>query len=344
MPVRNEAAYIGRGLGAVLAQDYPKGHMEVIVIDGCSTDGTQQIVDQLAEQFPHLHVIENPWRIVPTALNLAIIRAQGEIIIRVDGHCEIPLDYVRRCVEHLQRDNVDGVGGSVETIGEGWMARSISVAMSTPFGVGGSAFRTLKGRTLLVDTIPFPAYTRSAMLRAGPYDEEMVRNQDDEYNYRLRKLGCRLLLAADVQSRYYSRSSLPSLWRQYYQYGYWKVRVLQKHPLQMRIRQFFPPAFVASLIMSATLAFLIPSAWPLFASVVGVYLFANLASSIWTAARRGWRYLPVLPVVFGTLHLAYGSGFLMGLVRFANRWGNQQGFVPIGPDAQPPIKSDETAG
>ena len=167
--------------------------------------------------------------------------------MRVDGHCEIASDYVRRCVEHLRRGEADGVGGSIETIGATPPSRAIALAMSSRFGVGNSAFRTERAATHLVDTVPFPAYTREMMRRAGPFDEELVRNQDDEFNFRIRELGGRILMAADVRSRYESRGSLRSLARQYFQYGYWKVRVMQKHPRQMSARHFVPAAFVSAL-------------------------------------------------------------------------------------------------
>jgi succinoglycan biosynthesis protein ExoA len=328
MPVRNEAAHIQSSLEAIFKQDYPLTAIEVIVADGRSTDDTRRIVSRFAMQYPNLRLLDNPGRITAKALNLAIAQARGEIIIRVDGHCEIAPDYVRHCVEHIQQGGVDGVGGSVETIGKSWIAQCISVAMSTPFGVGGAAFRTQKERTLFVDTIPFPAYTRSAVVKAGPYDEEMVRNQDDEYNYRLRNLNARLLLAADVRSRYYSRDSLPSLWRQYFQYGFWKVRVFQKHPRQMRLRQFVPPTFVAGLSGAAVLALFNPAGRVLLGMVVALYLLANLSASAWVAARRGWQNLPWLPIIYAILHIGYGLGFLIGLVRFAKRWGNHRGAAP----------------
>ncbi len=161
--------------------------------------------------------------------------------------------YVRRCVEHLLAGGVEAVGGPIETVGETDEAQAIALAMSSWFGVGGSGFRTVKDRATLVETVAFPAYTRQTVQRIGPFDEELVRNQDDEYNYRLLKHGGRILLSPDIRSRYYSRSSLRSLWRQYYQYGFWKVRVMQKHPRQMRWRQFVPPAFVATMLGSPLL-------------------------------------------------------------------------------------------
>lgn len=338
MPVRNEAAYIRRSLGAVLAQDYPWEYLEVLVMDGCSDDDTRRVVSQFQEECSRLSLIENPGRIVSKGLNLALKHAQGEIIIRVDGHCEIAPDYVRRCVAHLQQDGIDGVGGPLETVGTTPLAQSIAIAMSTPFGVGGSAFRTSQKQTLLVDTIPFPAYTRSAIAQAGPFDEELVRNQDDEYNYRLRKLGYRLLLAADVRSRYYSRNNLQSLWKQYYQYGFWKVRVFQKHPRQMRLRQFIPPAFVGGLMGSAVLAWFTPAGRAMLAALLGLYLLANLAASILTAARRGWRHLALLPIIYAVLHFSYGLGFLAGLIRFARRWGSQPSSSSTENDAKAQIE------
>jgi succinoglycan biosynthesis protein ExoA len=242
MPIRNEADFIARALQAVLKQDYPHEHMEILIADGMSTDSTRaEIARVVAEQHPQMPVtvLDNPGRIVPVGMNMALKLARGEIIVRVDGHCEIAPDYVSKCVEHLQRgaaEGIVGVGGPIETIGQNDMAQSIALGMSSGFGVGGSAFRTVKvdamPNALHVDTIAFPAYTRAIIKRAGAYDEELVRNQDDEYNYRIRGLGGVLLLAPDVRSRYYSRGTLRSLWRQYYQYGYWKVRVMQKHPRQ----------------------------------------------------------------------------------------------------------------
>jgi succinoglycan biosynthesis protein ExoA len=323
MPVRNEGDFIARSLGAVLAQDYPHHRLEVIISDGLSHDQTRSVARKTAAQCPDVPVtiIDNPGRIVAVGLNIALSHMRGDIIVRVDGHCEIAPDYISRCVAHLQaNDDFAGVGGSTETIGTDDLSAAIAVAMSSPFGVGGSAFRTLTNTALLADTVPFPAYKRSAIEAAGPYDEELVRNQDDEYNYRLRKLGYGIFLAPDVRSRYYSRASLDSLWRQYFGYGFWKVRVLQKHPRQMQSRQFAPPGLATALVGSALLSPV--SIWGrrLFALVAGLYALANLAASIYTAYRRGWRYMPYLPMIFATLHLSYGIGFLVGLVKFRRRW------------------------
>ncbi len=333
LPIRNEAAFIRATLQSVLGQDYPHDRMEVLVVDGMSEDGTRELVSRMADRqaLPAIRLIDNPDRIVPTGLNRALLQARGQIFVRVDGHCEIAPDYVRNCVQHLIEQDLAGVGGPIETIGETPLARAIAISMSSYFGVGGAAFRTIDDRSLLVDTIAFPAYPRRTIERAGLFDEELVRNQDDEYNYRIRKLGGRILLAANIRSRYHSRSSLGTLWKQYYQYGFWKVRVLQKHPRQMRLRQFGPPLWVGAVLVSASLAIFSTYGRWLLIAVAGAHLLANLLASLWTAARRGWKYLPALPLVNLILHTAYGTGFLAGLIRFANRWGDRAGRTPTLP-------------
>ncbi|MDW7755753.1 MAG: glycosyltransferase family 2 protein [Brevefilum sp.] len=320
IPIRNEAVYIERCLAAVLNQDFPPGRMEILIADGMSDDGTRQKLQAFAEQHTIIQVIDNPKHIVAAGLNLLTQHAGGEILIRVDGHCIIAPDYVSKCVDHLQTGNIDGVGGPMHSIGEDTISSAIALAMSSKFGVGGSAFRTETGQTKLVDTVPFPAYTRAIIDKVGPYDEELVRNQDDEYNYRIRKAGGKILLAADVGSIYYSRGSLRGLWRQYFQYGFYKVRVLQIHPRQMSPRQFIPPAFVLVLLTSILLAFFFSWGWLVLLAITGMYVFANLTAALLTAKRTGWQYLWLLPITFATLHISYGTGFLIGLIRFIHRW------------------------
>lgn len=320
MPVRNEEDYIRESLEAVLAQDYPQELIEIIVADGMSVDGTREIIQSMQVQHPNIHLADNLGHIAPSGLNIGLARAKGDIIVRVDGHCIIQSDYIRQCVFYLLEEDIIGVGGPMETIGETGTAQAIATAMSSPFGVGGSAFRTIKDRRMYVDTVAFPAYHRETIRRAGLFDEELVRNQDDEYNFRLREMGGRILMTPDIRSRYYSRSSFRSLWRQYLQYGYWKVRVMQKHPRQMSLRQFIPPLFVASLIFLSIFSIFISSARLLLAIVIGAYTVINLATALITSLRTKLQYMPLLSLAFAILHISYGSGFLYGLVKFARRW------------------------
>lgn len=320
IPVRNEVAYIERCLEAVIDQDYPQDRMEILIADGLSDDGTRELIEQAKSTYPQIQLFDNPQKIVPTGLNILIQQSKGEILIRVDGHCVIAQNYVRNCVRHILEDQVDGVGGSMHSIGEDQVSQVIALAMSSKFGVGGSSFRTETGHTKLVDTVPFPAYTRDIVEKVGLYDEELMRDQDDEYNYRIRKADGKILLAEDVHSTYYSRGSLKKLWHQYFQYGYWKVRVLQKHPRQMSLRQFIPPAFVSALLLGVFLSFCFPWGWIFFLGLIGLYLLANFASSFLIARREGLHYFWLLPFAFATIHISYGLGFLAGLVKFWNRW------------------------
>ena len=329
IPVRNEVRYIPRCLQAVADQDYPSDCIEVLVADGMSNDGTCEFLQDWASQAANRFVFQNPGKIVPTGMNILVPKAKGDVLIRVDGHCVIAPDYVSNCVRHLQEDGVDGVGGPMHSIGEDLVSQVTALAMSSKFGVGNSSFRTESGVTKLADTVPFPAYKRAIFEKVGLYDEELVRNQDDEYNYRIREAGGKILLAEDVKSEYYSRGSLKKLWKQYFQYGFWKVRVLQKHPRQMSLRQFVPLAFVLALILTLLLSFLVSWGWLALIILLLAYFAANLAASIVSASGQGINKLLLLPLAFAIIHFSYGLGFLVGLFKFWNRWKDKVGKVPI---------------
>ena len=321
LPIRNEARYIARCLEAVLTQDYPRGRIEVLVVDGMSDDGTREIVQKTLERFNvstfqrcSVQVIDNPSRIVPTALNRGVRQARGEIIIRVDGHAVIAPDYVRLCVHDLANGDADCVGGPIRTLGETWMARGIAIAQSSPFGVGNAAFRYAH-RAQYVDTLAFGAYRREVFDRIGLFDEELARNQDDEFNYRLTRSGGKIWLDPAIRSDYFSRASLGALWKQYWEYGFWKVRVIQKHGRPASWRHLVPAAFVLAVAASVILGMVGESLMPVLA-VAASYAAASLAASLALAFRKGWRYLPLLPLAFATMHVAYGVGFLWGWVRF----------------------------
>ncbi|WP_262266242.1 glycosyltransferase family 2 protein [Microvirga yunnanensis] len=335
MPVRNEAKHIGQCLRAILAQDYPSELIEIIIADGLSTDDTRAIIAKLAADHPEtrIAVLDNPLRIAPSALNLAIARSTGDVILRIDGHTFIASDYVSQCVAALQTSGADNVGGGTEPICQGRFGEAVSLATGTSFGVGHGRWR-LAPQEQWVDTVYLGAWPRRVFEEIGLFDEEQVRNQDDEFNYRLREHGGSVLMSPHVKSSYYNRSTPRSLWRQYYQYGYWKVRVMQKHPSQMRARQFIPPLFVLTLLLAAALApFTSTGLWML-VLVAGCYAAANIIASVWAGRNAGLAMLPSLMAAFAILHVSYGSGFLVGLAHFWNRWG-QHGRVKrlaAGPD------------
>ncbi len=345
MPIRNESAFIQRSLGAVLAQGYPRHLLEVWVADGNSSDDTRDQIHHICQQFPDFHVsiVDNPEQFMPMGFNRALAHARGDVIIMLGGHAEIAPDYVSQCVRLLAEKDADCVGGAMETLATTPIGQVIALAMSSSFGVGGVAFRTLPDKEMEVDTSVFAAYRREVFQKIGGLDEEMIRNQDDEFNYRLRAQGGKILFSPSIRSRYYSRATFSSLWCQYFQYGLYKVRVLQKHPRQMSLRQFVPPAFVLALFFSFLLFLIslspVPAPWNWISEtwylIPVSYLAANLAASALTVLRASQTrqssltiYHFLLPFAFAILHISYGLGFLIGLFKFRSRWGDKTGRVP----------------
>jgi succinoglycan biosynthesis protein ExoA len=329
MAIRNEAEFIEACLNAIVNQDYPKKCLEIIIADGMSEDATRKIIHQIQNKFSkdRILLLDNPSLIVATGLNKAIRYSKGRIIIRIDGHTFAEPDYIRQCISALYHSGADNVGGRMNAIGRNFFGKTVASATSSVFGVGDAKFHYLN-HTEWVDTVYMGAWPRQVFERIGLFDEELKRNQDDELNYRLRASGGRILISPKIQSNYYNRNTLSSLWRQYFQYGFWKIRVLQKHPKQMQVRQFIPPLFVFSLVVSILFIPIFSNGWFIFALVVVSYFFATVSASLFIAIKNGIQYFPLLPVAFVTLHISYGLGFLIGLVKFAGRWRDKEGKVP----------------
>jgi len=315
LPVRNESPFIGQTLLALLEQNYPHDRMEILVADGQSTDNTPENVRIFATShpLPVIRLIDNPKISMPAGFNIAMRHASGDIVIMVGGHTRLANDYISRCVEALRQTGADCVGGIIDTTGKTGIAQAIALAQSSWFGVGGATFRMKHAKAGYVDTVAFGAYRRSVFERIGLLDEELVRNQDDEFNFRLTQSGGKIWLDPSIRSEYYSRSSLRRLWKQYFEYGMYKVRVIQKRRAVPAWRHLIPGLFVMSSI-SGMVAFLL-SRRILWLAPTAVYFVANGAASIYTA-RHKRHLLPILPVVFATLHVAYGLGFLYGLWRW----------------------------
>lgn len=313
--MRDEAAHIERCLKSLLAQDYPSESLEIWVLDGQSSDGSWQIVERMFKGRSNCHLVVNPGITQSIGWNLGIERATGQIIGIVSAHAELAPDYVSKAVETLHRTSADLVGGPMRADSPGRVGQAVALATSTRFGVGNARFHYATYEQE-VDTVYMGVCWKAMYQRIGGFDTEMVRNQDDELSYRLLENGGRIICNPAIRSRYHNRATFRSLWRQYFLYGYWKVRVMHKHPRQMRLRQFVPSVFVAALVGSAVVAFFVPMGWPLFVLVAGSYALANLTASVWTAHKVSWRYMAPLPLAFVTLHVSYGLGFLKGLLDF----------------------------
>ncbi len=323
IPVRNEAGSIADCLRAVQAQDYPAERLEIFVVDGDSGDGSREIVARAIADDARFRRLENPGGRVPVALNLGLAAAQGEILLRIDAHTIVAPDYVRRCVERLRDSGAENVGGPMSPQGSSPLGRSIAAAMHCRFGVGPARFRYAR-EVEEVDTVYLGAFPRALFARIGGFNAAMVRNQDYEMNYRIRRAGGRILVDPAIRSTYLVRPDLPSLARQFGSYGYWKAQMLRRHPRSLRPRQLAAPALVAALAVAAcaTLAALsgvfrpqLPAAaaW-LLPGVAALYLLASVGVSCSVAFRQGLRAALPLPAVFATMHLAWGAGFWVGVL------------------------------
>ena len=312
--MRNERASILRCLASIENQDYPVDRLEVLVYDGQSTDESMNLALAFAAGRPNWVVLTNARRIQAAAWNAGIDAATGDILGIVSGHAELGPAYVRSAVEVLMRSGADMVGGPVRAIAEGGIASAIALATSTPFGVGGARHHYLT-EPAEVDTVFMGVAWRRTWLRYS-FDESFVRNQDDELSYRLLDGGGRIVCDPAIESRYRSRASLGSLWYQYFDYGCWKVRVLQAHPRQARVRQLIPLALVVSLGGAALFGMKSRRARAIALLELGLYGSATAAASIRYRDRATPGSAARLAVVYPVLHFAYGVGMLRGLWRF----------------------------
>ena len=316
IPIRNEADFIERAIRSILDNDYAADKMEIIVVDGMSDDGTTETVAKLSQADSRVRMLDNPKRIVPAAMNIGIKAARGDLFIRVDGHAEIPADFVTKSVECL-REHPDAwvVGGHIETVADDYTGRAIASAMRSPVGVGNSRFR-LGDYEGWVDTLAFGTHHKWIVEKIGYFDEELVRNQDDEFNLRITLAGGKIWMSRSIQSTYFSRGSLRKLWRQYFQYGFWRIRTLQKHKRPAAFRQLVPLLLVLSMLLLVLAGLLWRGLWILLAVEAGLYLLGLAAGALDVGRRSGWRFAPIAPLVLVILHFAYGLGSLWGGIRF----------------------------
>lgn len=302
VPMRNEEEFIAACLASLRAQAYA-GHLEILVLNGESTDRSAEIVHGIAVEDPRVKLLANPGRIQARAMNVGLRAAQGAILLRADAHAVYGPDYVATCVGHLVRGEAENVGGLQRGEGATYFTRALTVALASTLGAGGAAYRTASA-PCYTDTVWLGAWRRETLETLGGFNETLAQNEDYELNVRLRQAGGRVLLDPALPGRYFPRTSPLTLARQYFRYGRAKVRVLRLHPGSLVLRQLLPPAAVAALLLSLAL---LPFT-PLPAALCwGAYLLALLLGSL-SAARRAPVALPVLPLIFVIIHLAWGLG------------------------------------
>lgn len=316
MPIRNESDFIARTVDTILKNDYPEDKLEVIVADGMSTDDTQQIVRNMATNDQRVRLIENTGKIVSTGLNAALRQIRGDIFIRIDGHCEIPNDFIRKSVQTLlAKPEAWVAGGYWKTISKGTVGQAISAATQSPVGVGNARHR-LGNYNGWVDTLPYGAHHKWVLDKIGYFDEQLVRNQDDEFNMRICISGGKIWLSSDIWSIYYARSSLKKLWRQYFQYGFWRIRTIQKHGRPATLRQMAPMLLVLSMVLLLISGLMWTGFRWLLAAEVIVYVAGLFYGASDVLKQAGLKCALLAPLIFIILHFGYGIGCFWGIVRF----------------------------
>lgn len=318
VPCRNEERFIAGCLDSILASTYPREALEVLVVDGRSDDGTRAILADYVSRYPAVRMLDNPKRIQPVALNLGIVAARGEILVRMDAHVVYPPNYISDLVAALLETGASNVGGVLVTVpaNQTTMARAIAVGMSHPFGVGNSLFRIGVRKPRWVDTVAFFCCRRETFERVGLFDEEAL-DEDSEFNARLIQCGGRILLVPNVVCHYYARASLRQVARMAYQYGYSKPFVIRKLGLVMTFRQLVPSALVLALAGTAIMSPWLEVARLLLGAIASAYLLGTLASSLAARRKAGLSVVPALALVFPVLHFSYGFGFLKGAAQLA---------------------------
>ncbi len=319
IPCYNEESTITGLLDALLTQTLPMDQMEVVIADGMSTDRTREKIKDFQRSHPKLSItlVDNPMRIIPAALNKAIEIARGEFIVRLDGHTMPAADYLERCIKDLKSGLGDNVGGvlDVKPARDSWIGRSIALAAVHPLGVGDARYRHTTVATE-ADTVAFGSFHHSLVEKIGKFDENLRVNEDYEFNARIRSSGGKIWVDPAIRAVYYSRPDLVSLSRQYFSYGFWKFRMLQRYPETIRWRQALPPIFVFGLLMLLLLSVFWSPAWIILAVACITYAVILTAGSIKPAIKAQCPTAIIgIPLAIAVMHVSWGVGFWWSLIK-----------------------------
>tara|TARA_B100000287_G_C20664222_1_gene791195 strand:- start:1858 stop:2937 length:1080 start_codon:yes stop_codon:yes gene_type:complete len=330
LPIRNEVAFIERTLNSILNQSYPINKFEIIISDGMSDDGTRRIIKNYQSRYSNIFLIDNPKYIVPTGFNLALNRARGKIIIRVDGHTIIDKNYIYSCKKALKDSEASNVGGLMNAKSDTILGQVIAIATSSKFGIGNAHFHYSQ-KSRYVDTVYMGAWKREVFCDIGGFDEDLIRNQDDEFNFRLIQNGKKIWLDRSIKSTYYPRNSFYNLFKQYFQYGFYKLRVMQKRNGIASLRHLVPPGFVFGIFFCVFLYLYGLSKIPL-QIYLGAYFLSNSLSVLFIIIKKiklksmniklFLALLVQLPIVYFILHFSYGLGFCFAFFYFYDKWND----------------------
>ncbi len=313
IPALNEERHVADCLRSVIAQTYPHDRLEVLVADGGSTDRTRAIVAEFSARHPFIRLIDNPGRIQACGLNRAIEASQGSLIARLDAHAAWRPEHLARCVALLEATGADNVGGTMEVLGDNPLAEAVGCATASPFGVGGARYRYAT-REQEVDTVWLGCMRRSALDRAGLYDESLAVHEDYELNHRIRATGGRIVFSPDLPATYWARDSWAALARQFFRYGRAKATVARRTPAVMRPHHMVPPLAVAAAPLVVLAAFGERGR----GAAIGAgaaYAGACVAAGLVAGRGRSASVRARIPLVFPVLHAAWGAGFWAGLAK-----------------------------
>lgn len=331
LPVFNEEKFIKKAIDSILFQNISEEKYEILIADGMSTDGTREIIKSYQNNNKNIFLLNNPKRIVSTGFNIALTQSRGDIIIRLDGHAEFAPNYFEKCIKTLYNREVSCSGGIIIYKSSGIIGNSIRIAQSSNFGVGGVTFRNKKSKAKFVQTLAFGAYKREIFELIGGYDEELIKNQDDEFNFRMNQKGYKIWLDPVIKSYYHSRDNFKKLFRQYYFYGFYKVRVIQKRTAFSSWRHLVPGVFVLCLIFSIFHK-IIDDESITFNGILSVYMLLNIIYAIMEISKRrnikglGKKVMTCSCIIisFIILHVSYGIGFIFGSIYFIKKWGSNK--------------------
>lgn len=314
-PIYNEEKYIGKCIESIMEQDYPKDDMEVLFVDGMSTDRTREIIVSYLPSCPYLYVLDNPLRIVPYAMNIGIKAVKGDIIIRLDAHAFYPKNYFSELVYQLEKLKADNVGAVCRTLPANDTPKccAIAAALSSSFGMGNSYFRIGANKIMQVDTVPFGCYRKDVFDRIGLYDTDLVRNQDDELNARLVKHGGRIYLLPNLVVDYFARDTIKKTGKMFYQYGLYKPLVNKKLGSPATIRQFFPVTFVLGIILGGIVGLVNHYLLVIYFFVLALYFLLALLFSM--KSSRSITQIGYQLCTYFLIHWNYGWGYLVGLYK-----------------------------
>ncbi len=319
IPCYNEERFIRKVLENLVQQYAPESY-EIVVVDGKSTDKTRDVVREFAATHPNVDVrlIDNPARSIPKAINLGIEEARGEVIVRMDAHSIPSTNYVHRCLELLQdeRAAIVGMPWRIQPGANSLVARAIALAVSHPFGIGDAKYRSPAATSQFVDTVPFGVFRKALWRELGGFNEELLANEDYDFNYRARQRGHKILLDASGHCAYFARATFKELAAQNFRYGRWKAQMIKLHPRSIKLRQLVAPTFVATVTLLALLGLRWTSAWWLLLAIIIPYVLLAVACGVQLARRVGHPALTfVISMAFPVIHGSWGSGFLIGMVR-----------------------------